>query len=113
MEQGRKFIKKIRNTQVQRILLGIPCNHKHLRAVLELTDGTTLILHEATLASIVRAFLSVKLDPVQDAVEFLGTELAERRVGFAEYQLLMTEKTANQVKTELTTILEQKEGEDA
>jgi hypothetical protein len=110
MEQGSKRVKKIRNAQVQRILLGVPRSHKHLRAVLELTDGTKLILHEATLASIVRAFLFAKLDPVQDAVELMGSELTERRAGFAEYQLLVTEKASKRVKAELTNILEQNEG---
>jgi len=97
-ETRTETCKKIRNAQVQRILLGVPRNHKHLRAVLELTNGTKLVLHEATLASIVRAFLSAKLNPVQDAVELIGTKLMERRAGFAEYQLLATEKASKRVK---------------
>jgi len=100
--------KTIRNTQIQRILLGVPLEHEHLRVLIELTDGTKLVLHEATLASIVRAFLTTKLDPIRDAVELMGTELAERRAGFAEYQLLETETSPEMVKKELSHALKQK-----
>ena len=101
-------VKVIRNFQIKRILLGVPLEHKHLRALIELKDGTKIVLHEATVAGMVRAFLTTKFDPIRDAVELAGTELADRRAGFAEYQLLETEKAAEDVRKDLSQVLHQK-----
>ena len=98
-------IKKIRNSQIQRIIIGVPLEHKHLRAVIELTDGMQLILHEATLASLTRAFMTTKLDPIRSAVELEGKELVEQREDFASYQLLETNKCSGTVRQEITQIL--------
>ncbi len=98
-------IKKIRNSQIKRIIIGVPLGHQHLRAVIELTDGIQLVLHEATLSSLTRAFMTTKLDPIRSAVELVGKELIEKREDFAAYQLLETKKCSGTVRQELTQIL--------
>ncbi len=98
-------IKKIRNSQIQRIVIGVPLGHHHLRAVIDLTDGMQLVLHEATLASLTRAFITTKLDPIRSAVELVGKELVEQREDFAAYQLIETNKCSGTVRQELTQIL--------
>ncbi len=98
-------MKIIRNSKIQRILLGVPLNHTHIRALIELNDGTKLVFHEAVLAGIVRAFLTIKLDPLRDAIELTNMELANRRVGFAKHQLIATEKSPKVVRKEISQIL--------
>lgn len=98
-------IKKIRNSQIKRIIIGVPLGHQHLRAVIDLTDGMQLVLHEATLASLTRAFITTKLDPIRSAVELEGKVLVEQRKDFAAYQLIETKKCSRTVRQELTQIL--------
>lgn len=98
-------MKIIRNSQIQRILLGVPLGHTHIRALIELNDGTKLVFHEAALAGIVRALLTIKLDPLRDAIELTNKELANRRAGFAKHQLIATEKAPEVVRKEISQIL--------
>ena len=51
-------------------------------------DGTVIVLHEATIAAIVRAYIDIVTRPRRVAVRMLSVRLGERKRGYAEWQLL-------------------------
>jgi len=53
----------IRNEDVNKILVGVPEGHKHLRISMKLKNGAILIFQEATIANILRAYITVKTHP--------------------------------------------------
>ena len=87
MDQQRRQVK---TADVLALTVAVPAGHRHLRAVLELADGTALELQEATLAALARAYVAIKTDPVLHQVRLLGRHLAEGegKAGFADWQLL-------------------------
>jgi hypothetical protein len=46
------------------------------------------VFQEATVANIVRAYITLKTDPVKASVRLRGKKLAERKQGYAEWQLV-------------------------
>lgn len=95
----------VANSGVKRVLYGKPRGHKHNRLVLELSDGKTLVFSEATVANIVRAYVTVHTHPVKRAVELVAATPPDRKPGYAEHQLL--ESTAGEkVEEELQKIVE-------
>lgn len=78
----------LRNSDVTELLVEIPDGHDHLRTTLTLADGRSITLQEATVATIVRAYIRVKTDPLRRRVQMKGRLLAERKEGYAEWQLL-------------------------
>jgi hypothetical protein len=78
----------LRNEEVTGLVAEIPAGHRHVRTTLTMADGTALTLQEATVAAIVRAYVAVKTDPARTQVVMRGTLLAERKPGFAEWQLI-------------------------
>ena len=57
-------IKIYRNEDVEEIVACIPEEHRHVRLILKLSDQT-IILQEATVAAIVRAYLNIALHPTR------------------------------------------------
>lgn len=98
----------IRNSDVKRVLIGVPEGHKHVRIILELQDGSLLEFQEATIANIVRGFITIKTHPQKTAIELINVKLTHRRRGFAEYQLLESEKSPEDVQRELKMMMEGK-----
>jgi hypothetical protein len=78
----------LRNEDVTEILAEIPERHIHLRTELTLADGSSISLQEATVAAIVRAYVSVKTDPLRNRVVLRGRKVPDRKDGYAEWQLL-------------------------
>ncbi len=85
----------VRTTDVQAVTVEQPAGHVHVRTTLRLSDGTELVFQEATVAAIVRAFVSLKTHPAKTRVELRGAALAERKAGFAEWQLLEATEEAD------------------
>ena len=75
------------NESVQRVLLGTPTGHKHLRVFVE-TDRHVFVFHEATLANLVRVYVTVKTHPRVDTVELALEKSGQFRPGFAPAQLV-------------------------
>lgn len=88
-----------RNEDVRRLVAFIPGGHKHLRLLLELSDQA-LILQEATVAAIVRAYVSIVTHPLRRAVELRLTELEERKHLYARHQLIEAERSEAEVLEE-------------
>jgi hypothetical protein len=100
------LLKVIKTWDVKRILLGIPEEHKHLRAFIELKNGEIIVLQEATIAAIVRGYIEIKTHPVKEAVELLGKEIpeTEKKKGFASWQLI--ENKENDVNKKIKKLIE-------
>uniref|UniRef100_A0A7C3SKY7 Uncharacterized protein n=1 Tax=Thermofilum pendens TaxID=2269 RepID=A0A7C3SKY7_THEPE len=101
--------KVYRNDEVKRVVAFIPRGHAHVRLLLELRDQA-IILNEATLAAITRAYLSVLLHPLRKAVEMRLVRLPERKALYAEYQLLETERSEDEVLAEAEEIWQRATG---
>jgi hypothetical protein len=77
----------ILNEDISEVLVAIPEGHAHIRTHIVLRDGTELIFQEAAMANILRAFVTVKTHPEKTSVRLRGRRLAERKKGYAEWQL--------------------------
>ncbi|MEM1848209.1 MAG: hypothetical protein QXH70_03710 [Thermofilaceae archaeon] len=95
--------KVYRNEEVKRVIAFIPRGHTHTRLILELNDQT-LILQEATVAAIVRAYVSVAAHPTRRAVELVQARLAERKPKYAEHQLVESNRPEEEVLAEAEDI---------
>lgn len=78
----------IRNEDVKAVTMEVPEGHRHLRTALLFNDGTELILQEATVANLVRAYVTIKTHPAVNKVHLSGMKLSDRKEGYAEWQLL-------------------------
>jgi len=78
------------NADIEEIELFVPAGHHHLRAVLHLRNGEELVLQEATVAALTRAFVTVKTHPIRERLRLIGRQMEEdeNREGFAFWQLL-------------------------
>ncbi len=78
------------NECVSRIVAAIPPGHYHIRLLVEFRDGTRIILHEATVAAIVRAYVDIITHPSRRGVILESRRLSksERKPGYAEWQLV-------------------------
>lgn len=78
------------NAEIAEIVLAPPPGHQHLRAVIKLRSGEEIVLQEATVANLVRAYVGIKTHPQATGCRLVGRELAEgeRKDGFAVWQLL-------------------------
>jgi hypothetical protein len=81
----------IRNRDVAEVIVETPEGHEHLRASIRLADGTEWVLQEATLANLVRAYVSLKTHPMLGRVRLVGRPVGDRKPGYAEWQLLEEE----------------------
>jgi hypothetical protein len=81
---------RLATSDVLALEVAVPSGHRHLRAVLELRDGSELELQEATLAALVRAYVMIKTDPLRQRTRLVGRSLEaeEGKSGFAAWQLL-------------------------
>jgi uncharacterized protein (UPF0548 family) len=79
---------KISNEDIVEVLAEIPEGHRHIRTTVVLGDGTEFVFQEAAVANIVRAYVTLKTDPVKSSVRLKGKKLAERKQGYAEWQLV-------------------------
>lgn len=86
--EARDASKVLRNEDVTEIVTEIPAGHRHLRTTLTLADGSSITFQEATVAAIVRAYISVKTDPLRNRVVLGGRKVPDRKDGYAEWQLL-------------------------
>jgi len=79
---------QIRNEDIKEISVGIPKGHRHIKTIITLQDDTELVLQEATVANIVRAYITVKTHPLKTSMHLKGKPLAEKKAGFADWLLL-------------------------
>ncbi len=85
------MLKNIHNEDIKELIAEIPEGHKHLRTKIVLHDGTELIFQEATIANLVRAYITVKTHPQTKKVVLKCKKLSDRKKGYAEWQLVEEE----------------------
>jgi len=78
----------IANEDVKELIAEIPESHKHLRTTIMLHDGRSFTFQEATIANLVRAYITVKTHPQKLMVRMSGRKLADRKEGYAEWQIV-------------------------
>lgn len=78
----------IRNEDIKSLTAEIPEGHKHLRTTIVLNDGMEITFHEATVANLVRAYITVKTHPAISKVTMKNKRLISRKDGYAEWQLV-------------------------
>jgi hypothetical protein len=101
-------IRIIRNEDVDKVLVGVPEGHKHLRVCMKLKNGLVLVFQEATIANIMRAYIIVKTHPSVRTQELRMKTLAVelRKEGYAAHQLLEVTRENEDVERELKRLLE-------
>jgi len=97
-------VRVYRNEDVKRVVAFVPRGHKHVRVLIELADAA-IVLQEATVAGIVRAYIDVALHPSRTAVELVSRRLEEGKSGFAEHQLVESGRDENEVLSEMEGVL--------
>ncbi len=102
-----KKIRIIRNGDVERVLVGVPKGHKHLRTCIKLKNGTTLVFQEATIANLLRAYVTLKTHPsiLAQELEMKIIKMAQRKEGYATHQLIETSTNSSEVEILLEKIL--------
>jgi hypothetical protein len=78
----------IPNEEISELLVEIPEGHKHLRATVFLKNGQEFTFLEASIANLVRAYVTVKTHPSKSRVRLIGREIEDKKQGFAGWQLL-------------------------
>ena len=105
---GAVEIEVFRNSDVKRVIVAVPRGHKHYRIVLETMNGRIMVFQEATVANMVRAFITVLTHPERRAVELVQRKVESGKEGYAEYQLVETCKEDDKVVEELSRMLGEK-----
>lgn len=82
----------IRNEDIEEVLIEAPEGHKHLRTIIRLKNGEEIILQEAAIANIARAYMTIKTHPVKRSVTLKGGKVENQKEGYAEWQLLEDER---------------------
>ena len=90
------------NSDITKIKIGIPEGHKHIRTIIETKNGEKLIFQEATIANIVRAYTIIKTHPQKRALELAQKQLSDKKEGYADNQLIETDKDEVIIKKEIT-----------
>ncbi len=78
----------IANEDIKELLIEVPDGHRHLRTTLVLHDGRSFTFQEATIANLVRAYITVKTHPTLQRARLAGRRLVDRKEGYAEWQLI-------------------------
>jgi hypothetical protein len=78
----------IANEDVKELIAEIPEGHKHLRTTIILHNGTSFTFQEATIANLVRAYVTVKTHPQTRMVRMSGRKLTDLKEEYAEWQLV-------------------------
>lgn len=87
MPDGKEKM-NIRNEDISEVFVEIPEGHKHIRTKIILRDGAEFVFQEAAIANLLRAFITVKTHPQKKAVTLKAGYLADKKDGYAEWQLL-------------------------
>jgi len=100
------MVNTYRNEDISRIVAFIPPGHKHVRLLIEARDQS-ILLQEATIAAIVRAYISITTHPSRRVVELVGRYMDSGKEGYARYQLIESSRGENEVMVEVLDRLEQ------
>lgn len=89
-----------KNEDINRIVAFIPPGHKHIRLLIE-TKDQCILLQEATIAAIVRAYINITTHPTRKAVELIRTCISYGKKNYAKYQLIESNRLENEIIDEV------------
>lgn len=96
----------LRNEDIRRVLMGVPKAHRHLRALIETKRGAFYVFQEATVANMVRAYVTLKTHPSIYGIELINKECDEDlKEGYAKSQLIESGKGSQKVIEEMDKLL--------
>ena len=72
----------------QELTAEIPEGHRHVRTTIVLRDGKELTFQEATVANLVRAYITVKTHPQLTKIRLTGKRVQSKKEEYAEWQLV-------------------------
>jgi len=78
----------IANEDVKQLTAEIPDGHIHIRTTITFADGKELTFQEATIANLVRAYITVKTHPESKKIRLTGRKVESGKEGYAGWQLL-------------------------
>jgi len=104
-ELTRGTLLVVRNRDVERVLIGIPKGHKHIRVVFQLSNGSVIVFQEATMENAARAMVEVEMHPQRRALSLAGRELDERKEGYDRYQLIEEDRADEEIEEEISRLL--------
>lgn len=81
----------ITNEEIRELIVEVPEGHRHLRATFILKDSREIVLLEASVANLVRAYVAIKTHPSKTRIRLVGRHIEEGKQGFAGWQLLEDE----------------------
>ncbi len=98
-------VKIYSNQDVLEIIAAIPEGHHHTRFILKLKDQI-IVLQEATVAGLLRAFALTALHPTRKGI-ILKNKLVkqEKKHGFAKYQLIEIPGSEEEAVRQVSMIL--------
>jgi len=97
-----------KNEDITSATLAVPKGHMHLRLAITTKDGETIVLQEAAVAAIVRAYTTVKTHPVKRAVKMVSANPVGLKDGYAADQLIEVNITDEDAAAEVSEILHNK-----
>ncbi len=98
------------NEMVKRVVAFVPPGHWHARFVIELCDQV-LVLHEAAVAAITRAYVDITTHPRKRAVELVAVKLGRdgKKPGYAEWQLVESGRSEDEVLRDALAVISESE----
>jgi len=95
----------IKNEDIASAILAVSSGHRHLRLAISTTEGETIVLQEATVAAIVRAYTAIKTHPTRKAVKLVSALPEGVKKGYAKNQLMEVDSSDEDVVTEMTELI--------
>jgi hypothetical protein len=100
------MVKIYRNEDVEEIIAAIPRGHRHVRFLIRFRDQE-ILLQEATVAAIVRAYALTALHPARQGIilrrKILGK--GDKKIGFASAQLIEEYGSEGEAVNRITKII--------
>jgi hypothetical protein len=95
-------VRHVRVEDVEKAIAFIPEGHQHVRLLLKFKGGQTLILQQALIDGLLRAYVDVGLHPLRRAVELIPEEIPKsvKKAGFARWQLVESHRAEDEVLSE-------------
>ncbi|GEM_PF-77199 len=101
----KKRLLVIRNSDIEKVMLGAPKGHKHIRGLIFLKNEVVIVFQQATLENIARGVINLITHPLKRALCLRCVRLENRKGDFAEYQLIEEDRSEEDIINEITFLL--------
>jgi hypothetical protein len=96
-----------RNEDIEKVSIGVPKRHKHLRVCVKLKNNSAMVFQETRIANILGAYIAIGTHPKIKAQELKMHVLGEtpQKQGYTLCQLLEISRSQEEIEEELTRFL--------